>query len=561
MTEAKASSKQLGEQLLEKGLITREQLWEALRVQSKTGDRLGNILVKMGMVSQDEVDQILGLAPSVSLDTIDSDLLKTVPEQLIRKYLAIPVKREGQKLILAMADPSNVLAVDDFRLILGCEVEPVQVAAEDLEAAIQKHFGIPQFDKAFDDFDLQIAGGDEEEQDEENLIDDAPIVRLVNSVFMQAIEMNASDIHIEPQETGLRVRYRVDGVLREIAHLPKKIRPAVISRIKIMSEMDIAEKRVPQDGRIPLRAGRRDFDLRVSTLPTTYGEKVVSRLLDKSGMQNYRIEQLGFHPENLKKFRSALRNAYGMLLITGPTGSGKTTTLYAALNQINTIERNIVTVEDPVEYMLVGINQTQVNVKAGMTFAAGLRSILRQDPDVIMVGEIRDGETADIAMRAAITGHLVLSTLHTNDAAGAVGRLVDMGVEPFMVSASLLGIVAQRLVRRICTECKEAYELPLHAPERQFMGLESTAPVMLHRGTGCGRCGNSGYKGRVAVHEVLMVNPAIRPLISGNKPADKIKQKAVELGMITLKADGVYKVLEGLTTVDEVMRVAYVGEE
>ncbi|MBU4532350.1 MAG: ATPase, T2SS/T4P/T4SS family [Eubacteriales bacterium] len=561
MFEAKSSRKRLGEELVERGLITKEQLWEALRTQSKTGDRLGVVLVRMGVVSNHDVDGILGICPSVSLDSIDSTLLKTVPEQLIRKYQAVPVKRDGQTLTLAMADPSNVLAMDDFRLILGCEVEPVQVSVEEIESAIQKHFGIPQFDKAFDDFDLQVAADEEDEQDDHNLVDDAPVVKLVNSIFLQAIDMNASDIHLEPQESGIRIRYRVDGVLREIAHLPRKIRPAVISRIKIMSEMDIAEKRVPQDGRIPLKAGTREIDLRVSTLPTTYGEKVVARLLDKSGMQNYRIEQLGFQPENLKKFRSALRNAYGMLLITGPTGSGKTTTLYAALNQINTIERNIVTVEDPVEYMLVGINQTQVNVKAGMTFAAGLRSILRQDPDVIMVGEIRDGETADIAMRAAITGHLVLSTLHTNDAAGCVGRLVDMGVEPFMVSASLLGVVAQRLVRRICTECKGSYQLPEHAPERQFMGLDATAPVTLYRGAGCTRCGNSGYKGRVAIHEVMMVSPALRPLISANKPADVLKQKAVEQGMITLKADGIYKVLEGITTVEGVMRVAYVGEE
>ena len=561
MSEAKCSRKRLGEKLVEKSLITREQLWEALRIQSKTGEALGVILVKIGVVSQEEVEQILGLSQSVSLDAIDCDLLKTVPEQLIRKYRAIPVRKDGLKLTLAMADPSNVLAMDDFRLILGCEIEPVQVSLEDIEAAIQKHFGIPQFDKAFDDFDLQVAGEYEEDPDEENLIDDAPVVRLVNSIFLQAIEMNASDIHLEPQETGLRVRYRVDGVLREIAHIPKKVRPAVISRVKIMSEMDIAEKRVPQDGRIPLKAGNREIDLRVSTLPTTYGEKVVARLLDKSGMQNYRIEQLGFHPENLKKFRSALRNAYGMLLITGPTGSGKTTTLYAALNQINTVERNIVTVEDPVEYMLVGINQTQVNVKAGMTFAAGLRSILRQDPDVIMVGEIRDGETADIAMRAAITGHLVLSTLHTNDAAGSIGRIVDMGVEPFMVSASVLGVVAQRLVRRICKDCKEAYQLPENASERHFMGLDPKAPVTVYRGSGCTRCGNSGYKGRVAVHEVMMVGSELRPLISSNQPADIIKLKAIETGMITLKADGVYKALEGLTTVEEVMRVAYVGED
>ncbi|ACA59480.1 GspE/PulE family protein [Candidatus Desulforudis audaxviator] len=560
MAEAKTSKKQLGEQLIERALITREQLWEALRIQSKTGDKLGVILVGMGLVSQDEINDILGLAPTVSLESIDPDLLKTVPEQLIRKYMAIPVKKEGRKLTLALADPTNILAIDDFRLILGCEVEPVKMAQEDIEAALQKHFGIPQFDKAFEEFDLEVAA-EEEEPEEESLVDDAPVVRLVNSLFLQAIEMKASDIHIEPQETGLRIRYRVDGLLREVAHLPKKIRPAVISRVKIMSEMDIAEKRVPQDGRIPLKFGTKEIDMRVSTLPTAYGEKVVSRLLDKSGMQNYRIEQLGFHPDNLRKFQSALRNAYGMLLITGPTGSGKTTTLYAALNQLNTPERNITTIEDPIEYMLRGINQTQVNVKAGMTFAAGLRSILRQDPDIVMVGEIRDRETADIAVRAAVTGHLVMSTLHTNDAASAVNRLVDMGVEPFMVSASLLGVVAQRLVRRLCTTCKEAYPLPEHDPVRQFLGCDSADAVTLYRGRGCNRCGQSGYRGRVALHEVFIVGSELRPLISANVPADQLKQKAVQHGMITLKQDGVYKVLEGLTTVDEVMRVAYIGED
>ena len=561
MSEATVANKQLGEQLLEKGLITREQLWEAMRVQSKTGDSLGNILVKMCMVSQDEVDQILGIATKLSLNSIDSQLLKTVPEQLIRKYLAIPVKKEGQKLTLAMSDPLNILAIDDFRLILGCEVKPVGVPLEDIEAAIQKHFGIPQFDLAFEDFNLQVATDEEEEQDVENLVDDAPVVRLVNSIFMQAIETNASDIHIEPQETGLRVRFRVDGILREITQLPKRVRPVVISRIKIMAEMDIAEKRVPQDGRIPLKAGTREIDLRVSTLPTSYGEKVVTRLLDKSGMQNYNLEQLFFNPDNLKKFLTSLKNSFGMLLITGPTGSGKTTTLYAALNQLNKVESNVITVEDPIEYMLRGINQTNVNVKAGMTFAAGLRAILRQDPDIIMVGEMRDGETAEIAMRAAITGHLVLSTLHTNDAAGAIGRIVDMGVEPFMVSASLLGVIAQRLVRRICDECKEAYQLPEDAVERQFLGLGPSEPATLYKGRGCDRCGNSGYRGRLPLHEFMVIGPELRRLISANVPADQLKQKAVQTGMMTLKDDGVFKVFQGLSTVEEIMRVAYVGEE
>jgi len=382
----------------------------------------------------------------------------------------------------------------------------------------------------------------------------------VNSIFLQAIEQDASDIHIEPQEQQIRVRYRIDGMLREVMTLPGKIRSAVISRVKIMSEMDIAEKRVPQDGRIQLRLGSREIDLRVSTLPTVYGEKIVTRLLDKGSMKSYKIENIGFEPVNFKRFANALKSSYGMILITGPTGSGKTTTLYAALNEINTVDKNIITIEDPVEYMLEGINQTQVNTKAGMTFAAGLRAILRQDPDIIMVGEIRDGETAEIAVKAATTGHLVLSTLHTNDSAGAIARLVDMGIEPFLVASSVLAAVAQRLARLICPECRQAYELAPNAPERVFIGVAHDKPVTLYRGAGCSNCGNTGYKGRLAIHEVLPVTAGLRQLILRNAPADEIKQKAVAEGMVTLKMDGIQKAMKGMTTIEEVMRVAYVDE-
>ncbi|MDD3654490.1 MAG: ATPase, T2SS/T4P/T4SS family [Desulfotomaculaceae bacterium] len=550
----------LGEKLVEKGAVTREQLWEALRVQSRSGGFLGEILIKLGMVSEEVINEILGVQ-KIRLDKIEPTLLKTVPEQLVRRHKVIPLKKEGNCLTVAMAHPMDVLAIDDLRLSTGCEIEPVQAGERDILAVIQKHFGLPEVDKIFEEFEL-LAGRQEEEAValEEEVVDEAPVVRLVNSIFLQAIEQDASDIHIEPQEHLVRVRYRIDGMLREVMKLPKKIQSAVVSRVKIMSDMDISERRTPQDGRIRLKIKEREIDLRVSALPTVYGEKIVSRLLDKGSIKSYKIEKIGFGALNLQRFTSALKSSYGMLLMTGPTGSGKTTTLYTALNEINTHEKNIITIEDPVEYMLDGINQTQVNVKAGMTFAAGLRSILRQDPDVIMVGEIRDSETAEIAVRAAITGHLVLSTLHTNDAAGAITRLVDMGIEPFLVASSVLITVAQRLVRLICPQCRQVYELAPDAPERAFIGAEPDQPVTLYRGAGCDSCGNIGYKGRLAVHEVIPVTMGLRPLIIRNAPTDEIKRQALAEGMISLKMDGIQKALAGLTTIEEVMRVAYTGE-
>ncbi|MDF9408608.1 GspE/PulE family protein [Pelotomaculum isophthalicicum JI] len=391
-------------------------------------------------------------------------------------------------------------------------------------------------------------------------VNEAPVVRLVNSILFQAIEQNASDIHIEPQEDHARVRYRIDGMLREIMTIPQRIQLALISRVKIISDMDIAEKRVPQDGRFQLKFGLREIDLRVSTMPTVYGEKIVARLLDKGNMKSFKINQIGLGPENLKRFMSVLRRPHGMILITGPTGSGKTTTLYAALNEINKVERNIITVEDPVEYTLKGINQTQVNTKSGMTFAAGLRAILRQDPDVIMVGEIRDSETAEIATRAAMTGHMVLSTIHTNNAAGAIIRLVDMGIEPFLVASSVLAATAQRLVRLICPKCRRAYVLGPDAPEREFIGVSPDKPVTLYRGLGCDECDYVGYRGRLAIHEILPVTAALRALVTKNASVDEIELKALAEKMISLKTDGIRKALDGLTTIEEVMRVTYTDQ-
>jgi type IV pilus assembly protein PilB len=552
----KRKNKALGELLIEKGFITNAQLWEALRVQSCSGGLLGEILHELGMVSRDVIYDILGIN-QIKLDKLDPDLLKLVPEPMIRKYKLLPYRKEGNVLTVVMADAANILAVDDLRLLTGCKIEPVQMDKLLIEETIHKNFSIPEVDQIFDDFELTTEQQAEETVVLEEEVDEAPVVRLINSIFIQAIEQQASDIHIEPAENHVRVRYRIDGMLQEIMTLPKKIRSAMISRVKIMANMDIAEKRAPQDGRIMLKLGRQEFDLRVSSLPTVYGEKIVTRLLNKGGMKNFRLENVGFEQQSLSIFREALKSSYGMLLITGPTGSGKTTTLYAALNEINTVEKNIITVEDPVEYMLEGINQTQVNPKARMTFAAGLRAILRQDPDVILVGEIRDGETAKIAVRAATTGHLVLSTLHTNDAAGAFTRLVDMGIEPFLVASSVLGSVAQRLVRLICPNCRQIYEPEPESPERLYIGASPEEKLTLYRGEGCNECRNSGYRGRMAILEVLPMTSELRSLILKKASADELKRQGQLAGMVSLRMDGIQKALKGLTTIEEVMRVAY----
>jgi len=552
----KKKNKALGELLIEKGFITNAQLWEALRVQSRSGGLLGDILHELGMVSKDVINEILGIS-QIELDKLDPDLLKLVPEPMIRKYKLLPYRKEGNVLTVVMADTTNVIAIDDLRLLTGCKIEPVQMDKFLIEEAIRKNFSIPEVDHIFDDFELTTEQLVSETVVLEEEVDEAPVVRLINSIFIQAIEHRASDIHIEPTENYVRVRYRIDGMLQEIMTLPKKIRSAMVSRVKIIANMDIAEKRAPQDGRIMLKLGSQKFDLRVSTLPTVYGEKIVIRILDKGSMKNFRLENVGFDQQSLSVFREVLRSSSGMLLITGPTGSGKTTTLYAALNEINTVEKNIITIEDPVEYTLEGINQTQVNPKAKMTFAAGLRAVLRQDPDVILVGEIRDSETAEIAIKAATTGHLVLSTLHTNDAAGAFTRLVDMGIEPFLVASAVLGSVAQRLVRLICPNCRQSYEPEPDSPERLFIGASPDQKLTLYRGKGCNQCRNSGYRGRMAILEVLPMTRELRSLVLNKATSDEIKRQGQLAGMVTLRIDGIQKALKGLTTIEEVMRVAY----
>lgn len=560
-----AYQRPLGDILIENGLITREQLEEALRVQRRTGRRLGRILVDLGYVTEDVILEVLEYQlgiPRVSLADItpDAELVKSFPEPLVRRHKVVPVKKEGNRVMVALADPLNVVAIDDLRVATGYDVYPVMATEREIEEAIERFFGPAGVQRAVQEVAVGMPAEEEQRAGaEEAAAVDAPVVRLVNSLIEGAINQKASDIHIEPQENRVRVRYRIDGVLREVMSLPTRIQAAVISRIKIMAGMDIAEKRIPQDGRVQMKYADREIDIRISTMPTVFGEKAVLRLLDKS-VALLKLDQLGFSPDNLARFQNLIKSAYGMLLLTGPTGSGKTTTLYAVLNELNGPEKNIITIEDPVEYSLPGINQTGVNPKAGLTFAVGLRAILRQDPDIVMVGEIRDRETAEIAVRAATTGHLVLSTLHTNDAAGAFTRLIDMGIEPFLVAPSVLGVVAQRLVRVICSRCRTAYTVEPGAPERAFLGAPDEQPLTLYRGRGCGACGHTGYRGRTSIQEVLAVTKEIRALINARAPADRIRQQAVEEGMVPLKEDGIRKVLQGITTVDEVVRVAYVEE-
>jgi len=539
------SRKRLGERLVAEGLITPEQLEEALRIQTQTGELLGEVLIKLGALREEDLNRILGLDRRGA--GVTPELLALVPEDMARRKRVFPLKREGNRLFLLMANPLDVTVIDDLKLWTNLEIVPLKASDGEVETLINRHYGLSEVAKILEEL------GEEPEEIEEVLVEKAPIVQLVNSLISGAVAEGASDIHIEPFEDEVRVRYRVDGILHEVMRLPRRMAPALGARIKIMANMDIAERRLPQDGRILTRIGEKELDLRVSTFPTVFGEKVAIRILDKEQLQRFTLDNLGFSPYNLEIFKRFLQTSFGMVLLTGPTGCGKTTTLYAALSYLNRVEKNIVTVEDPVEYVLEGINQAQVNVKAGATFATYLRSILRQDPDIIMVGEIRDLETAEIAVQAAITGHLVLSTLHTNDAPGALTRLVDMGVEPFMVASSVVGVVAQRLVRRLCPHCREPYQ-PTEA-EKAFLGREVEVP--LYRGRGCRQCRNTGYRGRIAIHEVLWVSPRLQHLVLNKAPLEELRQAALEEGMVSLKEDAIGKILQGITAIPEVMRVIY----
>ncbi|HWB70735.1 MAG TPA: ATPase, T2SS/T4P/T4SS family [Egibacteraceae bacterium] len=556
-----AVTRRLGDVLLEQQLIAPEELERAQEEQERTGKSLGRVLVERGLFA--ESDLAGALAKNLGLEfvelgdrQIDTVAAALVPEQLARRYGLLPIGfDDAGRLVVAMSDPSNVLALDDVRTITDRQIKPVMATGADILAAIDRYAGMgDSVEEMADD----LAGDDEDAAALSSLkavVDEAPIVKFVNALISKAVSDRASDIHVEPGEHRLRVRYRVDGVLHEVTTQSRKLHAGVVSRLKIMADLDIAERRVPQDGRISIKTGGKAIDLRVSTLPTVYGEKVVMRILDKSSVL-LELADLGFLDHNYARYETSFRKPYGMILVTGPTGSGKSTTLYATLNIINRPEVNIVTVEDPVEYRLAGISQVQVQPKAGLSFAAALRSILRQDPDVVLVGEMRDHETAQMGMEAALTGHLVLSTLHTNDAPSAVTRLTEMGIDPFLVASAVDCVLAQRLARRLCGKCKQAYEPT--AGELRVAGLpwhDGDPMPTLHRAVGCSACAGTGYRGRLAVHEVMQVDEDIERLIVERVATDDIAKFARAQGMRSLREDGLAKVLMAQTTLEEVARV------
>ena len=612
-------SSKLGEILVRENLITPQQLREALDYQRVNGGRLGSNLIKLGIISDDVITAVLSRqygVPSINLDLfhIEPAILKLISQEVALKYTVLPISRVGTTLTLAMADPTNVFAIDDIKFMTELTVEPVISSESSIQMAIGKYYSgstsIDIFDAAFsfetdksngkngsgkngmrakntlgsrgkvderlvdsdiavslDDFDLTPHEGEEFELLEDNeeidlatlarASEDAPVVRLVNVLMVDSLRRGASDIHVEPYEKDFRIRFRIDGVLYDVMHPPMKLRDPLISRLKIMAKLDISEKRLPQDGRIKIKVKvddrSRELDFRVSTLPTLFGEKVVLRLLDKDKLM-LDMTKLGFEPESLVKFQTAIANPYGMVLTTGPTGSGKTNTLYSALQSLNQPETNIMTAEDPVEFNLQGINQVQMKEQIGLNFAAALRSFLRQDPNIILVGEIRDFETAEIAIKAALTGHLVLSTLHTNDAPSTISRLVNMGIEPFLVATSINLIQAQRLIRRICNNCKEETHVPPEGLVDIGFDPDEAKKLKIYRGRGCEACLNTGYKGRVGLYEVMEVTDELRELIIIGASAIELRRKAIELGMITLRGSGLCKLREGITTIEEVVK-------
>jgi len=608
-------SAKLGEILVRENLITSQQLKEALDYQRTNGGRLGTNLVKMGMISDDVITAVLARqygVPSINLDLfhIEPDVIRLISQEVALKYSILPISKMGPILTLAMADPTNVFAIDDVKFMTNLNVEPVIASETSIQIAIGKYYGgatqIDIFDAAFaveaekmtarngkngharvgvaaqkederlSDSDLSVSledidfeGHDAEElevvQDNEEIdltqlaraSEDAPVVRLVNVLLVDSLRRGASDIHVEPYEKDFRIRFRIDGVLYDVMHPPMKMRDPLISRLKILSKLDISEKRLPQDGRIKIKVKvddrSRELDFRVSTLPTLFGEKVVLRLLDKDKLM-LDMTKLGFEPESLEKFKRNISNPYGMVLVTGPTGSGKTNTLYSALQALNTPETNIMTAEDPVEFNLHGINQVQMKEQIGLNFAAALRSFLRQDPNIVLVGEIRDFETAEIAIKAALTGHLVLSTLHTNEAPSTISRLVNMGIEPFLVATSVNIIQAQRLIRTICKNCKEETHVPVEGLIEIGFREAEAHELKVYKGRGCKNCNGTGYKGRIGLYEVMEVTEELRELIIIGASAMELRRKAIELGMITLRESGLYKLRDGITTIEEVVK-------
>jgi type IV pilus assembly protein PilB len=597
-------SAKLGEILVRENLISPQHLREALDYQREHGGRLGFNLVKLGLVSDDMITAVLSRQygiPSVNLELfeIDQSVLRLIPQEVAQKYSVLPLSRVGATLTLAMVDPTNVFAMDDIKFMTGLNVEPVVVAEASIQQAIAKYYGTSReielagmgSDQAafagssahassngggsitnadlvsLDSIDFDSNTSEDVEVVEDNeeidlsalsrMSEDAPVVRLVNVLLVDALRRGASDIHIEPYEKELRIRFRIDGLLYDVMHPPLKMRDALISRVKIMSKLDISEKRLPQDGRIKIKvkvdSRSRELDFRVSTLPTLFGEKVVLRMLDKENLM-LDMTKLGFESESLVKFQRNIAKPFGMVLVTGPTGSGKTNTLYSALQSLNTVDTNIMTAEDPVEFNLLGINQVQMKEQIGLNFAAALRSFLRQDPNIILVGEIRDFETAEIAIKAALTGHMVLSTLHTNDAPSTISRLMNMGIEPFLVATSVNLIQAQRLIRRICKDCKEEHPTPPEALMEIGFTAEESKTMKIYKGKGCSTCNETGYKGRIGLYEVMEVTDEIRELILIGASALELRKKAVDDGMITLRNSGLHKIRSGVTTIEEVVR-------
>jgi type IV pilus assembly protein PilB len=566
-------SQRLGDLLVKDNFITPEQLRIAMEKVRETGGRLGSALVKLGYVSEDDVTNLVSRQygiPAINLAyfEVDPTVTKLIPFETARRYQVLPLSRVGSTLTLAMVDPTNVFALDDINFMTGLNIEPVVAAEQAVLERIDKVYGNTneqELEQVLQEFGPNAEGDLELQADEEEIAlselekaaEEAPIIKLVNIVLTDALKRGASDIHLEPYEKEFRVRFRIDGVLQNIMNPPLKLRDAILSRIKIMAKLDISEKRLPQDGRIMLKMNfggrRRELDFRVSTLPTLWGEKIVLRLLDK---ENLRLDmtQLGFEPESLVKFEKAILQPYGMVLVTGPTGSGKTNTLYSSIARLNTPGTNIMTAEDPVEFQLPGINQVQMKDQIGLNFAAALRSFLRQDPNIILVGEIRDFETAEISIKAALTGHLVLSTLHTNGAPETISRLMNMGIEPFLVATSVQLICAQRLVRRICPECAEVLEMPYQTLVDAGFTPDEAKTIRVKKGKGCGTCRNSGYKGRTGLYEVMEIDEEIRELIMVGASAMELKKKAIERGMITLRRSGLIKVMAGITTLEEVAR-------
>jgi type IV pilus assembly protein PilB len=567
-------SVRLGEILLKESLITQDQLEKALEFQRSNGGKLGSCLTKMGFITDDDITGVLSRqygVPSINLKyyEIDPNVIKLIPQDTALRYQVIPLSRVGSVLTIAMTDPTNVFAMDDIKFMTGFNVEPVVASESAIGEAISRFYGGSASsheelsslmkDLVDEDQELELAA-EEQEMDAamlEKAAEEAPIIKLVNLILTDSVKRGASDIHVEPYENEMRVRFRIDGVLQTVMSPPLKLRDAITSRMKIMAKLDIAEKRLPQDGRIMIKykaeGKKKELDFRVSTVPTLYGEKIVLRLLDK---ENLRLDmtKLGFEPESLKKFERNILKPYGMVLVTGPTGSGKTNTLYSSVSRLNQVDTNIMTAEDPVEFQLQGINQVQMKDQIGLNFAAALRAFLRQDPNIILVGEIRDFETAEIAVKAALTGHLVLSTLHTNDAPSTISRLMNMGIEPFLVATSVNLICAQRLVRRICGSCKEELEIPEQALIDAGYTPEEAKTTKIYHGKGCSTCGKRGYKGRTGLYEVMEINDELRELILVGASALELKKKAIDQGMLTLRRSGLIKSALGLTTLEEVIR-------